>query len=177
MFQLCNVRNTACTPEYSFFHLSKGKSVMPNITFRLCSHHLCYKRKEWVGGGGTVICYRCSRSLFPWAFTSSYAKHVLLSSDSSTVCCRDTFFLHFIQLDSDIYVHLLCAIERHLERLFPPVLFSSSLTSFPFFSPDKNINADLHATVSKPLMNTWIFGNTERKKNTSAIIHGRKSEE
>ena len=63
---------------------------------------------------------------------------------------------------------------RHLERLFPR--FSLLPHLFPFFSPDKNINADLHATVTKPLMNSWIFGNTQRK-NTSAIMHGKKTEE
>lgn len=66
------------------------------------------------------------------------------------------------ELDSDIYVHLLSAIVRHLEGRFSffPLLLPHL---FPFFSPDRNINADLHATVTKPLMNNSIFGNPEER--------------
>lgn len=58
------------------------------------------KCKTTFSGGG--LCFGVGRRFCPGAepssllaFTSSYAKHVLSSSNSSTVCCCGTFFLHF----------------------------------------------------------------------------------
>lgn len=67
------------------------------------------------------------------------------------------------QLDSDIYVHLLHTIVRHLEGLVP---FSPLTFSF-FPSPDKNMNADLRATVSKSLLNGCISGS--KQENASVM--------
>lgn len=94
----------------------------------LCSH-TCFLKGNVLEGGAIVICYRCSLPLSPWAFTSSYAKHVLLSSNSSTVCCRDTFFLHFSLTVTFMFI---CSVQLWgiWRGCFP--FFLSSLTSFLF---------------------------------------------
>lgn len=88
---------------------------------------------------GTHLLQVQSHPLSPWAFTSSYAKHVLLSSNSSTVCCCDTFFLHFSLTETFMFICSvqLCSIWRDRFPFFPPLLF---FHLFPFFfisSPDK----------------------------------------
>lgn len=55
----------------------------------------------------------------------------------------------------------LCNWEASGEAVSPLL---SSLTSLPLYSPDRNINADLHATLSKPLMNSWTFWGAHRGK-------------
>lgn len=149
----------------------KSQSVVHTI-FTLCSHTCVLKEKVLEGGLQSFVTGAASPSL-------SLGIHLFICKTCPAVLqlqhsLPPWHIFSSFQLDSDIYVHLLCAIVRHLERLFP--LFSLLPHLFPFFSPDKNINADLHATVTKPLMNSWIFGNTQRK-NTSAIKHGKKMKE
>lgn len=135
---------------------SKSKSVKAQIRLTLCSCHLFWRvcggeLQSFVTGTASL-----PLSLSPWAFTSSYAKHVLLSSDSSAVCCHDTFFLHFSLTVTFMFI---CSVQLWgiWRGCLPP------LTSFLFFFSDKNINADLHSIMTKPMMNSWIFGNMEAK--------------
>lgn len=74
----------------------KYKFIIPRTShlYRLC-FHTCVSKEAVLGGGDSHLLQVKHLPLSPWAFTSSYAKHVLLSSNSRTVCCRDTFFLHF----------------------------------------------------------------------------------
>lgn len=76
------------------------------------------------------------------------------------------------QLDSDIYVHLLRTIVRHLEGLAPFSPLTLFLFSLPFFSllsfQTENMNADLPAAVPESLMNGCISGK-RKQENTSVM--------
>lgn len=103
----------------------------------------------------------------PLAFTSSYSKHVLSSSNSSTVCCCGTFFLHFSLTVTFMFI---CSVQ--LWSIWRGRLPSPPSPLSLFFSScnDKNINSHLHATVTKLFTKKGIFKNTNGgKKNTSAI--------
>ena len=111
------------------FKVSERRSVIHNIIFTLCSHTCVLKGNVLWGGGCSHLLQVQPLPLSPWAFTSSYAKHVLLSSNSSTVCCRDTFFLHFGLTVTFMFI---CSVQLWgiWRGCFP--VFPSSLTSFLF---------------------------------------------
>lgn len=103
-------------------------------------------------------------------FTPLFLSFVFASLHMQNVpCCpptsaRSWCIYSSFQLDSDIYVHLLRTIVRHLEGLVP---FSPLTFSFFPLSPDKNMNADLRATVSKSLLKGCISGS--KQENTSVM--------
>lgn len=91
------------------------------------------------------ICSRCSLYLSPLyspLFICKACPVVLQLQHSLPPWCIFSSF----QLDSDIYVHLLCTIVRHLEGL---VFFFSPTHPFPFFP----LSLLSRATVTESLMN------------------------